>query len=71
MPLYGLQAVMPLEELAKRLEEVTSTLKTWGIPHPDPLLTISTLTTAAIPFFRICESGYVDLKTGKIFTLRA
>jgi adenine deaminase len=32
---------------------------------PDPLLTLVTLTGAAIPYLRICEQGLVNLKDGK------
>ena len=36
-----------------------------GVRHPDPLLTLITLTGAAIPYLRICEEGLVNLKDGK------
>jgi adenine deaminase len=32
---------------------------------PDPLLTLATLTGAAIPYLRICEEGLVNIKDGK------
>jgi adenine deaminase len=36
-----------------------------GVSFPDPLLTLITLTGAAIPYLRICEEGLVNLKTGE------
>ena len=35
-----------------------------GCTFPDPLLSMIALTGAAIPFFRICDEGLVDFKTG-------
>ena len=32
---------------------------------PDPVLTVATLTGAAIPYLRICEEGLVNLKDGR------
>jgi len=39
------------------------------VPFPDPLLTLITLTGAAIPYLRICEEGLVNLKDGKTVEL--
>jgi adenine deaminase len=39
-----------------------------GMTFPDPLLTLITLTGAAIPYLRICEQGMVNLKTGEQFS---
>ena len=36
---------------------------------PDPLLTLITLTGAAIPYLRICEEGLVNLKDGETRSL--
>jgi adenine deaminase len=55
--------------LAKRMEEVTNITKDLGFPFDDPLLTLVTLTGAAIPFLRICEEGLVNLKDGKTLGL--
>jgi adenine deaminase len=60
---------MPIEMLAKRMEEITKITKDLGFPFDDPLLTLVTLTGAAIPFLRICEEGLVNLKNGKTLGL--
>jgi len=65
LPLFGVMTDMPIEMLAKRMEEIKKITKNLGFPFDDPLLTLVTLTGAAIPFLRICEEGLVNLKDGK------
>jgi adenine deaminase len=36
-----------------------------GVLFRDPILTLVTLTSAAIPYLRICEEGLVNLKNGQ------
>jgi len=69
LPLFGVMTDMPIEMLAKRMEEITKITKDLGFPFDDPLLTLVTLTGAAIPFLRICEEGLVNLKNGKTLGL--
>jgi adenine deaminase len=64
LPLFGVMTDMPIEMLAKRMEEIKKITKDLGFPFNDPLLTLVTLTGAAIPFLRICEEGLVNLKDG-------
>jgi len=40
-----------------------------GVPFPEPILSLITLTGAAIPYLRICEEGLVNLKDGKTLSL--
>ena len=56
---------LPIDLTIKRMEEIKEAAARLGFPFPDPLLTLNTLTGAAIPFIRICEEGYVNLKDGK------
>ncbi len=69
LPLFGVMTDMSIEMLAKRMEEITKITKDLGFPFDDPLLTLVTLTGAAIPFLRICEEGLVNLKNGKTLGL--
>ena len=69
LPVFGLIGDMPISMLAKRMEEITKIIKDLGFPFDDPLLTLNTITTAAIPFLRICEEGLVNLKDGKTLGL--
>jgi adenine deaminase len=67
--LAGFQSLAPLPEIADALADVQSALTTLGSPWPRPLLTLNVLTTAAIPFFRITDRGYVRLRTGELVGL--
>ena len=64
MPIWGLMSELPMQDLVAQIASLKSALADRGVTLPDPLLTIITLTGAAIPFFRICEEGYVNLKDG-------
>jgi adenine deaminase len=64
MPIWGLISDLPMQDLVAQIAFLKSALADRGVTFPDPLLTIITLTGAAIPFFRICEDGYVNLKDG-------
>jgi len=65
MPIFGVMADIPLGEIAKKMDNIKNITKNLGCPLDDPLLTLITLTGAAIPFLRICEEGLVNLKDGK------
>lgn len=69
LPVFGIVADMPMEMLSKSREEITRVIKDLGFPFDNPLLTLVTLTGAAIPFLRICEEGLVNLKDGKTLAL--
>ncbi|MFP4429229.1 MAG: adenine deaminase C-terminal domain-containing protein [Desulfovermiculus sp.] len=64
LPVMGLMTKDPIQDLAASLDSITSALHTLGVTFRDPLLALSALTGAAIPFLRICEHGLVNLKTG-------
>lgn len=65
MPIFGLMSPAPVETIVEKLQSLKQTLQSLGVHFPDPLLTLSTLTCAAIPYLRICEEGLVNLKDGK------
>jgi adenine deaminase len=65
LPVFGLISDLPLEDIARRLVQLKTVLKELGVMFPDPLLTLATLTGAAIPYLRICEEGLVNIKDGK------
>ncbi len=60
----GLYSRAPLGEVVDRVCAVNNALRELGCPMPNPLLSIETLTTAAIPFLRISAGGYVRLRDG-------
>lgn len=65
MPIFGIMSPAPVEVIAEQLEDLKQVLQSLGVTLPDPLLTLNTLTGAAIPYLRICEEGLVNLKNGK------
>ena len=69
LPIFGVIADQPAQAVEQQAAEIAEALKKLGVSLRDPALTLATLTTAAIPFFRICEEGYVSLKDGKTLGL--
>ena len=65
LPIFGLISDLPLEAIDRQLKEVTKAARSLGVSFPQPMLSLTTLTGAAIPYLRICEEGYVNLKDGK------
>jgi adenine deaminase len=65
MPIFGLASDLSVPVLAGRLQVMKQALARLGVTFPDPLLSLITLTGAAIPYLRICEEGLVNLKDGK------
>ena len=60
---------LPIETISQGLQEIKNAVSDLGVTFPDPLLTLITLTGAAIPYLRICEEGLVNLKDGKTVSL--
>jgi adenine deaminase len=69
LPVFGFISDLQMEMIKKKSEEIRSAIKELGFPFDDPLLTLNTLTGAAIPFLRICEEGLVNLKDGQTVSL--
>lgn len=69
MPIFGAVSDLPMEEITRKNSEIKKAAANIGIPFPDPVLTLITLTGAAIPYLRICEEGLVNLKHGRTLPL--
>jgi adenine deaminase len=69
MPIFGIASHLPVATLAAQLEAFKHAIGKLGVVFPDPLLSLITLTGAAIPYLRICEEGLVNLKDGKTLGL--
>ncbi len=65
LPVMGIMAQIPLAEMARQLDAIRTAVGNLGVLFSDPLLTLVTLTGAAIPYLRICDDGLVNLKNGK------
>jgi adenine deaminase len=70
LPVFGIMSELPIEDIAGRLREIKNIVAHRGVSFPDPLLTLITLTGAAIPYLRICEEGLVNLKSGETLTFK-
>lgn len=69
LPMMGIISDLTMEVLRQRIDFINALMTRLGFPYKDPLLTLITLTGAAIPHLRICEEGLVNLKDGKMLTL--
>ena len=69
LPIFGLIADLKIEDLVDQFAAVTRAAQNQGIPFPEPVLSLITLTGAAIPYLRICEEGLVNLKNGNTVSL--
>ncbi|SPF50860.1 Ade: adenine deaminase [Syntrophobacter sp. SbD1] len=69
LPIFGIMSDLDMEQVAKKLNSVRQAARGLGITFADPVLTLETLTGAAIPHLRICEEGLVSLRDGKTLTL--
>ena len=69
LPIFGIISDLGMNQLAQKLDSVRREARALGIPFADPVLTLSTLTGAAIPYLKICEKGLVNLKDGKTLPL--
>ena len=69
LPVAGLFSELPLEAIVQRLEEVQGKLSALGCPLSDPVLSLATLASPAIPFLRLSENGLIDIKSGRVVDL--
>jgi adenine deaminase len=65
LPLWGIVSDLPMEMIVQKLDEIKDALSSLGVRLSRPYLTLGTLTTAAIPFLKICEEGLVNLRDGR------
>jgi len=69
LPIFGITSDLPMDVLAQKLANIKKTVSDFGVSFHNPLLTLITLTGAAIPYLKICEEGLVNLKDGKTLNL--
>jgi len=71
LPFGGIFCTQPLETIAHKLDDIRQAATNLGCTWPDIRITLSILSTPAIPFFRICEQGLVDLRQNRFVDLIA
>jgi adenine deaminase len=69
LPVAGLFCMDPLDTIVEKLNRIQQAAVDLGCTSSDIRLTLSVLSTAAIPFLRICESGLKDLKKNRLVDL--
>ena len=69
LPIGGIISQQPMGILARKLQNIQEAAHNLGCSSPDIRLTLSVLTTAAIPFLRICEAGLVDVRQNRFINL--
>lgn len=68
-PIGGALSRKPIATVREEMKSLYDSLRRFGAKGEKPVLTISTLTTAAIPHLRITHNGYVRLKDRKILSI--
>ena len=63
-PVAGLYSTAACDRVIEQTGSVNRALSDLGCDWPNPVLTLETLTTAAIPFLRIWAGGYYRLRDG-------
>lgn len=69
LPIFGVISTEPVVTLAGQLAAFNGAAGRLGARSSDPMLTLVTLTGAAVPYLRICEEGLVNLKDDKTLPL--
>jgi adenine deaminase len=62
--LAGVVSTLPASRVTEEVVAVNGALRSLGCPFPNPLLSLETLTSPAIPHLRLWAGGYVRLKDG-------
>jgi adenine deaminase len=68
-PVAGIYSTAPAEDVVTEVRQVQGALRSLGVPYANPLMSVETLTTAAIPFLRIGAAGYRRLRDGAMVGL--
>ncbi|MER2057624.1 MAG: adenine deaminase C-terminal domain-containing protein [Niallia sp.] len=61
LPLRGMMAAMPMEELIKKEKELLQYIKDKGYRYEDPIYTIVFFTSTHLPYIRITQKGLYDV----------
>jgi adenine deaminase len=69
LPVFGIISTQPMEAIASKLYELQQAATDLGCRLPDIRTTLATLTSPAIPFLRICESGLFNLQKNSFVDL--
>ncbi|MCK4378728.1 MAG: hypothetical protein KAW01_05265, partial [Deltaproteobacteria bacterium] len=69
LPIGGICADLPLEEINRREEKIESALETLGSKLDNPFFHYQTLSFTGLPFLRLTDKGLYDVRTGQSLPL--
>lgn len=67
LPIAGILSEKPIAELAEEVEQVQSSLQRLGIGHPNPMMSIATITLPVSPKLKITDRGLISVETNKLY----
>ncbi len=65
----GIETPAPMEQIAADLRRIQDAAESLGCVYPDVRNTMTFMTSEAVPFLRICEHGYIDMKRNAVVGL--
>ncbi|MFC1924028.1 adenine deaminase C-terminal domain-containing protein [Chloroflexota bacterium] len=69
MPVGGFMSDLPIEIVYQKIGEVQQKATELGTWLPNFQGSLNQLATGSVPFFRICEAGYLDIRKGELVDL--
>ena len=69
LPLGGIFSAEPMESLANKMADIQQAAARLGCVSSDIRLTVSVLSTSAIPYLRICEQGLFNIRENRFVDL--
>ncbi len=69
LPIAGLLSDLPLEQVAKQMEETVAAARALGCSLPNPFMSLSFLALPVIPALKLTDRGLVDVAKGSFVPL--
>ena len=69
MPVFGLIANVPLEEISTKTKELDKRMEEIGSRIPRPFLALQTIPFTGLPFLRITDKGLADIRNKRLVPL--
>ncbi|HEB11329.1 MAG TPA: adenine deaminase [Spirochaetales bacterium] len=69
LPVAGLLSEEPVEIIAEKLKKITDCLRELGVDHPNPIMSLCTITLPVSPEIKITDRGLVNVSAGEIVPL--
>ncbi|KQX48390.1 MULTISPECIES: adenine deaminase C-terminal domain-containing protein [unclassified Paenibacillus] len=69
LPVGGILTEVPLEQVAKEVEQLRKAMESLGYRHYNPIMSISTHSLPVSPALKITDFGLIDVNEGKVVPL--